>query len=421
MTRVLITDNYNSYNLGDAAILEGMRAALDAELPGLELRLTSAFPEIAERVHGLPALQWTPRLLGSRGAVAGWLVRSLAWALSWRLGQPLDRLLAPAELRLMRAYAEADLVLGVGGAYLRDGYGLSYLRLWQMRLATLMGKPVALYAQSVGPLAPRGRLARWLRPTFARLDLVTLRDAVSARILEAAGVRMRRCEVTADAALCLPPVPPDPSRDWQPSGDGPLVGVSVIHWHKFDQGSFEAYVEALAEALDQLHERRGVRLNFLSTTVAPSDAQMDVSGTRRDDLSVAREVAARLRRCPPESVRVSQEPIDLATLRGRIAAHDLWIGTRMHSCIFATLAGVPTLPIAYEPKVRGYFELLGLEDWVLDIETLEAAALRDGAERALDAAARLRAHMADRLPALRQRSRRNAVLVGELLRPGAAR
>ena len=419
MTRILITDNYNSYNLGDAAILEGMRAALDAELPGLELRLTSAYPEIAERVHGLPALQWTPRHLGSRAAVALWLLRSLAWTLSWRAGRPLDRLLGPPELRLMRAYADADLVLGVGGAYLRDGYGLSYLRLWQMRLACLMGKPVALYAQSVGPLAPNGRLARWLRPTFARLALVTLRDAVSARILADAGVRMRRCEVTADAALSLAPVPPDPSRDWQPAGEGPLIGVSVLHWHKFARGSFEAYAAAMAEALDLLYERRGVRLHFLSTTVAPAEAQIDVSGTSRDDLSAAREVAGRLRRCPPDSVRISQEPIDLVTLRARIAAHDLWIGTRMHSCIFATMAGVPTLPIAYEPKVRGYFELLGLEAWALDIETLEAGALLRGAERALDEADLLRDHMAASLPALRARSRRNAVLVGELLAPGA--
>ncbi len=415
MTRILLSDNYNSYNLGDAAILEGMRHALDESIGNAEYQLTSSYPEIACRVHELPAIRWTPRGLASRHAVAGWLVRSLLWTLGRRWSLSLDALLNPEERQLMRGYWEADLVLGVGGAYLRDGYRLSWLRLWQMALAILLGKPVALYAQSIGPLDPHGRLVRLIRPVFSRLSLVTLRDEVSARILEQAGVTMRHCEVTADAALALPPVEPDTDRDWQPAGPGPLVGVSVLHWHKFEQGSYEAYVQALADALDQLWIRHGARTHFLSTTVAPAEAQLDVSGTSRDDLAAARDVAARLQQCPPESWRISERPLSLTTLRARIAAHDLWIGTRMHSCIFATMAGVPTVPIAYEPKVEGYFELLELADWPLDIETIDAASLLAAAERALDEASKLRKHMAERIPMLRSRSLSTAELVRGLI------
>lgn len=411
--RVLLADNYNSFNAGDAAILEGMLSALGAEIPGASFVVTSSYPAVAEEVHGLAAAEWTPRLLAGHRPIAGWLVRSLAWTAAARWGIDAPGLLRPKERVLMAAYRDADLVLGVGGAYLRSGYRLSWLRLWQMYLAKALGKPVMLYAQSIGPL--EGRLARWARFVFDRLDLITLRDEESRQVLDGLGLRRVPYEVTADAALGLAPprlgdakAPPAPDA----GSPGPLIGVSVLHWHKFATGSFEAYRDALAAALDTLVMEMGARVRFLSTTVAPPGQDMDVSGTARDDIAAAQDVRGAM--VHRGAATISDEALGVEALRGRIASHDLWIGTRMHSCIFATTAGVPAVGIGYEAKVRGYFGLLGLEDFVLDIETLQAEDIVALARRALAEAAAYRSRLEAALPDLAARAHRNARLAADL-------
>ena len=75
---------------------------------------------------------------------------------------------------------------------------------------------------------------------------------------------------------------------------------------------------------------------------------------------------------------------------------------------------MPTVASGYEPKVAGYFELLGLGEWVLDIETVagpELARLATGAWQARDT---LTATMAAHLPELRAQSLTSARVACEL-------
>lgn len=408
--KILLTDNYNSYNGGDAAILEGMLAALRPALPEATFALTSSYPDVARQVHGLPALAWGVGQLASRRALASWLARSVAWSALASRGTAPGWLLTGWERDLMAAYRSADAVIGVGGAYLRAGYRLTWLRLWQMALAKRLGKPVMLYAESIGPFVPGSRLARWACHVLDQLDVITLRDEASVAELERLGVTRPYRERTADAALALPAPPHAPRRP-----DEPLrIGVSVLHWHKFARGSFEGYRAAVAGALDGVVDAWDARVTFLSTTVAPAGSQMDVSGTSRDDVAAARDVLAAMRR--GDRATVSTAPLAVPDLHAAIAAQDLWLGTRMHSTIFATTAGVPTVAIAYEPKVAGYFELLGLGAYVLDIEDITAAALTERLALARRETGAIRRQLAERLPPLRKRARRNAELAAAMAR-----
>ena len=424
--KVLLTDNYSSYNGGDAAILDGMLFALRSALPGAEFTVTSSHPDVATAVHGVPAVLWTPRRLPGRAAVVGWFTRSLAWTTLMRHMdgvRPLDErdssdaaardlartrlartLVSADEHALLSAYNDSDLVIGVGGAYLRSGYRLTNLRLWQLHLAKAMGKPVMLYAASVGPFTGR---RWWPRHVLDGLDAITLRDRPSLYELHRLGVVRPRIELAADAALALP-VPPAIAAP-EPR---PHLGVSVLHWHKFARGTFEGYRDAVARALDLLLDDWARRVTFMSTTVAPAGTSHDASGTSRDDVAAAHDVMSRMAHADRASVW--ETPLSVADLRARIGGFDLWIGNRMHSCIFATSSGVPTVAIGYEPKVAGYFQLLGLAEWVLDIETVagpELARLATGAWHARDT---LTATMAAHLPELRAQSLTSAQVACEL-------
>jgi len=50
---------------------------------------------------------------------------------------------------------------------------------------------------------------------------------------------------------------------------------------------------------------------------------------------------------------------------------DLFIGSRMHSCIAAISQCVPAIGLAYSKKFQGVFELVGMERFVADVCQLE--------------------------------------------------
>jgi colanic acid/amylovoran biosynthesis protein len=58
-----------------------------------------------------------------------------------------------------------------------------------------------------------------------------------------------------------------------------------------------------------------------------------------------------------------------------MADADVVLATRMHMAILALTAGTPVVAIAYEFKTRELFRRMGLEHYVLDIESVDADAL----------------------------------------------
>jgi polysaccharide pyruvyl transferase WcaK-like protein len=51
----------------------------------------------------------------------------------------------------------------------------------------------------------------------------------------------------------------------------------------------------------------------------------------------------------------------------------VFIGSRMHACIFSLLAETPTIGLAYQPKFFGLFSHLDLGEWVAPIDSWKPA------------------------------------------------
>ena len=60
-------------------------------------------------------------------------------------------------------------------------------------------------------------------------------------------------------------------------------------------------------------------------------------------------------------------PIEIKSLIGNF---DYFIGTRMHSNIFATSMRIPTIAIAYEKKTNGIMNMLGLDKYVIEMNDI---------------------------------------------------
>ena len=400
-------------NGGDAAILSGMLKALGRAADGaLEASVLDDHPETTAPLYPAldvrpspSALAWPPDAPGLAGRVrrrVGWEVgrrRALRAARAVGEGRPATGAFAAP----LAALAGAGAVVSTGGTYLAGTYWLGP-RLLTFDLVRAVGRPYALYTQSVGPFgdgAPTDRLAGVFRG--ARVTLV--RDERSRRELAAVAPDVA-AQVRADAAFAL--ADPDvlaaaAHRAW-PSQ--PTVAVSVRDWPHFQgepaPAGMERYRQSVAAAVAHLVRDHSARVRFLSTC-------QGTPGYRYDDSAVALDTVALLPGDVRRHVEVERGHHTPDQILAAYGAADLVLATRMHAAILALCAGTPALPVAYEFKTAELFAALDQADWAVDIETVTPQAFVRTADRVLAALPDARAG----LFAAVERMRADAMRAGE--------
>ncbi len=340
--RLLLYTAAGYTNLGDDAVLEGALAVLRA-----------AIPDATFVVAGGAAL--APR--------AAELDVTVLDAYDWEA--------------LAGAIGECDAVLLGGGGLLYDHTFTPSWEDWARghtawlyqapRLAMVaraLGKPLALFSLGVGPLVtPLGRA--FARYTAQQARLIVVRDPGSAALLQDLGIDAARLQVAPDVAAAAPG-PDAPQVGVFGTWPRPWFAVNVRPWR--DDERMRAVV---AEAMGTLLLRTGGSALLLPFQRTPDD---DVAVAR----AVARGVAERLGR--PDRVAVATLDSPRAAMAA-IAAADVAVVMRLHALWFAARAGVPTVALAYDPKVAelaGAFPL-GVEAIPTeraDAESLIRAALR---------------------------------------------
>jgi colanic acid/amylovoran biosynthesis protein len=141
--------------------------------------------------------------------------------------------------------------------------------------------------------------------------------------------------------------------------------------------------------------------------------QVTHAGSGDDDRVIGRRIVARLRRATQARLlEVELRPGQIKGLCGRMR---WFVGTRMHSNIFALSMGVPTLAIGYLPKTVGLMETIGLEEWTLPIETLTAYQLEEAFARLVAREQEVRGRLAQRIPELTRAAMDNGRTIEEAL------
>jgi len=362
MPKVVISGYYGFHNSGDEAILHAMLLALRNEIPGLEVIVLSKDPDYTAREFGVRAI-------------------------------PRDK---PGPV--YQAIKESDLLISGGGGLLQDITGpksiIYYLGIVSM--ARLLGKPVFLYAQGIGPInTAMGRTL--VRLVVNRVNSVTVRDTDSKDELAGLGVTRPSLEVTADPVLGLEPslIERRKGRDILDSlgMDGrPLVGISVRRW----KGG-ETYKKVIARAADDL--------------VAGGWQALLVPMHCPGDLTACGEVMAQMR----EKAFLLDHHTDYLSLLSLTANLDLAIGMRLHFLIFSAIFSVPVVSIPYDPKVNRFLQSVGLPPGFsaakLDYDQLSA-----GIKNVIEHREQISSALKQQVAPLRAEALKNASLVAELLK-----
>lgn len=410
---ILVINAHSTANAGDHVLLSVTLDELRRVFPSAALTVAMNDPA---PIAGQPDVTVVPSLAtwfkrSGRGEDGAWrrdalllaplrLLQVTLWALMYRFGGITIEPLLPVEYRtLLSAYARANLIVSSAGNFLYTSGKLALplaLQFGAIFLGVALGKPLYTMPQTLGPFASKGvasvwqRAALYLLATHARL--LQVRDEPSRALVRAARGPLNRTVVSPDVALLFST---GGATSMRREHTTPRLGVTLINWGA-QSAAFvtqDAFESAVGEAIRCFVGETGGEAWLFPQVTGPLAAD--------DDRVPARRVAAQLGEIA-DRVHLIGETLPAETLQLAYGDMDIFLGTRLHSTLFALVAGTPVAAIAYQPKTRGVFALMGLEDWVIEIEDAQGDAVSALLRGLWQERASVAATIVERLPALQR-------------------
>lgn len=362
MSKIVLSGYYGFSNAGDESILYAIITMFRKIDPNIEITVLSNDPEKTTKLYKVNAVS------------------------RWRWGQ------------IFRAISCCNLLISGGGSLLQDvsskNSPLYYLAV--IFIARLLGKPVHIFAQGVGPLTVKRnrRLTAWL---MNQASAITVRENGSKEELLALGVT-RPIEVTADPVLGLSPenVNPDSvaaifarNNVCLEEGDKKL-GVFIRSWGD------NAYIGELAVALDQLSEQDW-KIVFVPMQFP-------------QDITIAKETAKLMQ----HEVSILREMYNPEEILSIVQQFDVILGMRLHALIDAAVLGKPLVGLSYDPKVDRFLVQVGHVS-LLSVNNLKGQTLIELIEWAYDNRVSMGEELREKAKPLFQKAWRNARVSMELL------
>ncbi|MGG7508903.1 polysaccharide pyruvyl transferase family protein [Plantibacter sp. YIM 135249] len=323
-TRVVILHAYSPRNSGDGLLVELARSIVAEAFGEADVVVIASD---AEAFASDEVIQWTsPISLGGS-------------ELGRRLSMLLTGLTGPSR-ETRDAVAKADVIIAVGGGYLRGGHFAESVKSWgahygQVKLAARHGDRSVYLPQSIGPF--RGLYLSMMRRQLGSVSAVFVRDDRSVRELAGvAGVRR-----------------------------APDMAVLELGGAFAEPGELVAAARPIVIARDLNRPRHYYELLDQMAASGEYDWAVQSRGGGNNDTPLTTRLAG----------------FDAPDLRDVLAenAPRVVISTRLHGALSSLIAGYPTIHLSYERKGWGAFEDLGLEDYVLsarDATLPEIEALR---------------------------------------------
>lgn len=336
-----------------------------------------------------------------------YLFRCVFYSLSRKLG--FNSTISPnSELY---PYYQADLVLNSGGDQL-SGEKFGFSTLLNISYAILLGKPVVLYAESLGYY--QNSLFDFIAKTvFKHTKLITVREELSKKYLDKLKFKDTKVYVTADSAFNLSPISREEALNILENENieninKPLVGINA-------SGLISRYRKANSNSSDQ--EIIDIFANVVDSIVKKFDATVIlVPHVYTENVSDVKTINAIYDKVS-ETERVFKITNEYSAmeLKGIIGLCDMFIGARMHSTIASTSMLVPTVGIAYSHKMHGVIgQMVGLEPYIIDVNDLTSDIMMKKIESVWNSRENIHKELSIKIPVIKEKAFLNGKYVKEL-------
>lgn len=381
MRKILITNTTISWNKGSAAQVISVINSLKHLIPEIEFTLLSYCPELDLSYcskYGINLVSFSNKkyqkfrsllLVYSFGLFLT-VLRSALYSF-FNSVSPSRNNLAMND-KLVRIYAEADLILDLSGDSFSDWKNRSIMNVLALLPAILLRKKFVFFSQSIGPFN------FWTLPVakfcLNKSDLIVIREEITKKYLERIGIKNTHLSLAADCAFLLEKAPStkisEILRTYHISEKNrPLVGISVSGFmlNQFFRDYNTNYLSIISEIADYIVNDKKAFVVLVPHSIAPCH-------WGNDDVTAIKNVYKLIRN--KRNVKFVAGDHDPQELKGIIGNCSFFIGCRMHANIAAISQNIPTIALGWSQKYLGIMERVGMKEYVFNLEDLNFEELK---------------------------------------------
>lgn len=405
MKTVTITNAYTWYNKGDAGILLGIVNSLKKIYKeDIEINILSFTPEEDRKRYCkdkciknvesnvLNPFPFKHSKIGKIVAIIKLIVRMIYLLIMMNISM---KTLASKD-KSFELMLKSDIIVVCGGGFLGGKKFDSLMHLFQIFANTKCKKPVIMMGNSIEPIK-RKIIKFFTEKILLKVDYVYARETITYQYLSEF-MPKEKYELIPDMAFMLEDVIEKKEMiDKFKESHDILFGITVRNWNfpnavESKEIAMERYVSSIVEMMETLIQKNKAGFIFIPQVIVEY----------ADDTEVAKKIRERLPEQYKESFLILHDdlsPVEIKTLIGNM---DYFIGTRMHSNIFATSMKVPTVAIAYEKKTNGIMETVGLQDYVVEIDQITPEKLIEKVNKSLKNRQIIQQKLENKIPELRK-------------------
>ncbi|MEB8346290.1 polysaccharide pyruvyl transferase family protein [Flavobacteriaceae bacterium KMM 6898] len=412
---IVITHGYSDSNKGDLAITQATVDGLKKFYPKAKLTLLSTFREKdpdfwyhnrkmkRNDINIIQGILPTPYIGGEISFMINVfaVIRLLKDLMQLKCSKCtiLGRLIGGRQYKAYKALEMADLVVVKGGQFIynekEDLRGNLFLwrTLQPIKVAYILKKRIVIASQSIGGFATE-KSEKFAMKYIALCDKVLVREDLSLNLLRKYGIV--NSEIVPDTAFYIEEE--DVNIDLRLAQNREILGITVVNWSFPEninpKNANESYIHNLVLSIEESYNK----FNLFPVFVP----QVTVRHHGKSDLDLIYIIQERLNQKGIDSL-VLKDDFNANEMVGVYAKCKMLIGTRLHSCILAAIAGTPIIAIRYQGfKTQGVMKMLGFENFVHDINHLKSKELTKDIEAISMNDAEIRLHLKTKVKQFRE-------------------
>jgi len=357
--KILVTHVFGFQNKGDWALFDSLLNSIYEKYPKCGVHGVCRDP-ISQKVY-FPSVQWHKQLGTSYKKGFARKIENVLGLLFPYASILLPHFLIKKLAFLIDIYNtidQSDLCICCPGGYLEDSNTSILTNYIHIILPLKFKKQVILAPQSIGPL--RSNIWRFLlRNALNKCKFICVREEFSKQLLSEMRVEKSKTFLMLDMAFYFNRI-----TDFDLSKykiDRKFIAMTCIDWYfPFSSNPLESkkiYKNKIINLINFFYTKYGFKTILLKQIETSS-------GINGDDLILS-EIHSQ---CKDQSIYLNKD-IQPSEMKYVIRSSELFIGSRMHSNIFALQNKVNVVALAYLPKTTYIMKSLGLNDYSFDIET----------------------------------------------------
>lgn len=294
-----------------------------------------------------------------------------------------------------RSLNESDYIVVCGGGFLGGRKFDSLMHLFQIYINTKFEKKVIMMGTSIEPITNKF-VKKMTERILKKVDYIYAREVITYEYLKEF-MPENKFELIPDMAFMLEDVKEELEYvNELKKGFKHVYGLTVRKWdfpeEKNGKELFAKYKKELAKFIEYKAKKDNSLFVFVPQVIVEHG----------NDANVAKEIRDLIQEDLKKHFVILEDDIHPNEVKQLIWNFDFFIGTRMHSNIFATSMGVPTIAIAYEKKTNGIMHTVELDDYVLEMNSLCFEDLVDKSNSQLKNNKEIRKQLENRIKEIRK-------------------